>query len=175
MAYLLEFPPNTLPDGVCVPPYVIFGIGGRSVVDKLPSRIPLKAILHFVPKLAEWVLPAPEDLPSEIAKSVLRTPYVGLNIPLDVGVASLQRIILKILQSSGMAVPKHQLQLPPPIITSISIRKTWLLFGLPRARLDGLLIHLRLSSWRALQYYARRYKSCAPHSCPTPISYASPP
>lgn len=142
MAYL-EFPPTTLPSGVCEPPYVIFGIGGRSVDNKLPARIPLKAVLHFVPKLAEWVLPAPEDLPSEVAKGVLRTPYVGLDIPLDVGVASLQRIILKILQSSGMAVPKHQFQYPPLIITTISIRKTWLLFELHPAGLDAVLIHLQ--------------------------------
>jgi hypothetical protein len=143
MTYVLEFPPSTLPENIQAPPFVIFGINGCSVVEKLPLRIPLNAILHFIPKLAQWILPAPEDLPPTVAQGALRTPYVGIDIRLDIGIASLQCIILKVLQSAGTAVPKHQLQHPPPIITSISIRKTWLLLELPKAGLDGLLIHLQ--------------------------------
>jgi hypothetical protein len=143
MAYLLEFPPSTLLDNIYAPPFVIFGINGSSVVDKLPSRIPLNAVLHFIPKLAQYVLPAPENLPPEVAQGILRTPHVGIDIRADIGIASLQRIILKVLQSAGRAIPQQQLQRPPSIITSISIRKTWLLLELPRAGLDGLLIHLQ--------------------------------
>jgi hypothetical protein len=143
MAYLLKFPASTLPDNIYAPPFVIFGINGSSVVDKLPSRIPLNAVLHFIPKLAQYVLPAPESLPPKVAQGVLHTPYVGIDICLDIGIASLQRIILKVLQSAGRAIPKEQLQRPPSIITSISIRKTWLLFELPPAGVDGLLIHLQ--------------------------------
>ncbi|KAH5316434.1 hypothetical protein HBI11_070220 [Parastagonospora nodorum] len=145
MSYLLEFPPTTLPlpDDVRQPPYVIFAINNVSMVEKLPSRIPLKAVVHFIPKLAQYVLPVPEDLPADVAKGVLRTPYVGIDIALDIGIASFQRIILKVLQSAGMAVPKHQLQLPTTTITSVSIRKSWLLLELHPAGLDALMIHLQ--------------------------------
>jgi hypothetical protein len=143
MAYLLEFPPTTLPDNIRKPPYVIFGIKGVSVVDKLPVRIPLNTVLHFIPKLAQYVLPPPENLPSDVAHDVLRTPYIGIDIPLDIGIASFQRIMLKVMQSAGITVPNHQFQHPPLTITSISIRKTWLLLSLPPAGLDGLLIYLQ--------------------------------
>ncbi|KAH3982209.1 hypothetical protein HBH52_077220 [Parastagonospora nodorum] len=145
MSYLLEFPPTTLPlpDDVRQPPYVIFAINNVSMVEKLPSRIPLKAVVHFIPKLAQYVLPVPEDLPADVAKGVLRNPYVGIDIALDIGIASFQRIILKVLQSAGMAVPKHQLQLPTTTTTSVSIRKSWLLLELHPAGLDALMIHLQ--------------------------------
>jgi hypothetical protein len=142
MSYLLEFPPSTLPDDIRRPPYIIFGINGESVVDMLPKLIPLNAVLHFIPDLAQYVLPAPEDLPEDVAKGVLRTPFVGIDIRLDIGIAAVQLIIMKVLQSAGMAVPKHQLQHLPTTITSLSIRKTWLLLDLHPAGLDGLLIHL---------------------------------
>jgi hypothetical protein len=143
MAYLLEFPPSTLPDDIRAPPYVIFGVRGQSVVEQLPRRIPLKAILHFVPKLAQWILPAPENLPLEVVQGVQHTPFVGIDIQLDIGPASFQRIIFKILQSAGLTVPKHLYQHPPSLITSISIRKTWFLLELPRAGLDGIHIHMQ--------------------------------
>lgn len=143
MAYLLEFPPSTLPDNIRAPPYVIFGINGISVVNQLPKLIPLNAVLYFVPKLAQYVLLAPENLPADAAQGVLRTPFVGIDVLLDIGIAAFQRIIMRVLQSAGMAVPKHQLHLPPTTITSTSIRKTWLLLELPTAGLDGLRIHVQ--------------------------------
>jgi hypothetical protein len=143
MAYLLEFPPSTLPDDIRAPPYVIFGIRGQSIVEILPRRVPLNAILHFAPKIAQWMLSAPENLPSEVAQGVQHTPFIGIDIQLDIGPASFQRIISKILQSAGLSVPKHSFQHPPSLITSISIRKTWFLFELPRAGLDGLHIHMQ--------------------------------
>jgi hypothetical protein len=143
MAYLLEFPPSTLPDDIRAPPYVIFGIRGHSVVEQLPRRIPLKAILHFAPKLAQWILPAPENLPPEVAQGVQHTPFVGIDIQLDIGPASFQRIIFKILQSAGLTIPKHSYQHPPSLITSISICKTWFILELPRAGLNGLHIHMQ--------------------------------
>lgn len=143
MAYLLDFPPSTLPDDIRAPPYVIFGIKGLSVVQHLPPRIPLNTVLHFAPALRRWVLPAPENLPPAVAKGVLRTPQVGIDIGLDIGVASLQRIIFKMMQAAGFAVPKNVFQHQPSLITSISIHRTWLMLELPRAGLDGLLIHMQ--------------------------------
>jgi hypothetical protein len=63
MAYLLEFPPSMLPDDIRKPPYIIFGIKGESVVAMLPKLIPLNAVLRFIPNLAQYVVPAPENLP----------------------------------------------------------------------------------------------------------------
>jgi hypothetical protein len=142
MVYLLEFLPSALPDDIRKPPYVIFGIKGESVVDILPKLIPLNAVLHFIPKLAQYVLPAPENLPEDVAKGVLCTSFIGIDIRLDIGITAFQRIIVKVLQSAGIAVPKYQLQLPPTTITSLSIRKTWLILDLHPAGLDGLLVHL---------------------------------
>ncbi|KAH7411663.1 hypothetical protein DE146DRAFT_589231, partial [Phaeosphaeria sp. MPI-PUGE-AT-0046c] len=144
MAYLLEFQPSKLPEDILAPPYVMFGIQGVRVAEMLPPRIPLNAVLHFIPTLARFVLPAPENLPPKIAQGALRVPRVGLDIRLNIGVASLQRIILKVLQSASRTVSMRAFRCPPSTITSLSIRKTWLLFGLPRAGLDGLYIHMQM-------------------------------
>lgn len=143
MAYLLDFPPSKLPSDILAPPYVIIGIQGESVAEMLPPRIPLKAVLHFIPSLAQFVVPAPEDLPLKIAQGALREPRIGLDIRLDIGVASLQRIIVKVLQSAGRMMSKKVFQSPPSTLTALSIRRTWLLFELPRAGLDSLLVHLQ--------------------------------
>lgn len=143
MAYLLEFPPGTLPDDIRAPPYVILGINGTSAVELLLPHIPLNMVLHFAPKLAQWVLPPPKNLPPPVAQDILRTPHVGIDIHLDIGPASLQRIIFKMMQTAGFAVPKNLFQHAPSLITSISIRKTWQLLELPPAGLDGLFIHIQ--------------------------------
>jgi hypothetical protein len=143
MAYLLEFLPSTLPEDIRAPPYVIFGIKGHSVVESLPSRIPLNAVLHFAPKLAQWLLPVPKSLPPAATQVNLHTPFVGIDIHLDIGIASLQRIIFKIVQAAGFPVPKKLFFYPPSLFTSISICKTWLLLELPCAGLDGLHIHMQ--------------------------------
>jgi hypothetical protein len=143
MAYLLEFPPSKLPADILAPPYAIIGIQGESVSEMLPPRIPLQAVLHFIPSLAQFVLPAPENLPTKIAHGALREPCIGLDIRLDIRVASLQRIIVKVLQSAGRMMSKKVFQFPPSTLTALSIRKTWLLFEPSRAGLDGLLVHLQ--------------------------------
>lgn len=143
MAYLLEFRPSKLPANILAPPYVILGIQGESVAEMLPPQIPLNAVLHFIPKLVQFVLPQPTNLPPKVAQGALRVPRVGLDIRLDIGIASLQRIILKVLQSAGRPVSNCAFRLPPSTITSLSVRKTWLLFELPRAGLHGLYVHLQ--------------------------------
>lgn len=142
MAYLLEFPPSTPPNDIRKPPYVIFGINGNKAIE-LPPRIPLNLVLHFASKLAQWVLPLPDNLPPAVAQGVLRTPHVGIDIHLDIGPASLQRIILKMMQAGGFVVPKNKFLHAPSLITSMSICKTWRLLELPSAGLDGLLIHIQ--------------------------------
>jgi hypothetical protein len=144
MSYLLEFPPSTLPDKSLAPPFAVSTISGVNVVEKLLSRIPLTAVLHFIPKLAEYFLPTPRDHPTDVAQEVLRIPRVGIDIRLDIDAGSLQRIILKALQSAGEAVPKNLFQHPPGITISISIRKTWLLLESPPVGTDGLMIHLQI-------------------------------
>jgi hypothetical protein len=112
MSYLLEFPHSTLPDKSPAPPFIEFAINGVNVVGKLPSRIPLTAVLHFIPKLSEYVLPAPRNLPADLAQEALLIPRVGIEIRLDIDAGSLQRIVLKVLQSAGGAVPKNLFQHP---------------------------------------------------------------
>jgi hypothetical protein len=144
MSYLLAFPPSTLPTNIRSPPYIIFGLNGASIVQHLPARIPLNAVLHLAPKLAQWLLPPPLDLPEAAAQDELHNgPYVGINIRADISVAGLQRIIIKIMDTAGFSVPKHLFQYKPSLITSVSIRRTWLLLDLPSAGLDGLHIHMQ--------------------------------
>ncbi|KAH7073941.1 hypothetical protein BKA63DRAFT_567105 [Paraphoma chrysanthemicola] len=141
MSYLLEFPPSTLPPNVRSPPFVIFAINGVSIRHILPQFIPLAAVLHFIPKLADFVVTMP-DLPPDLAKAVLATPLVGLNIQLSVGVASVQRIVLKIMQAAGFTVPQHMYTHPPSLTTAISLLNTWKLFELPAAGIDNLITHV---------------------------------
>jgi hypothetical protein len=144
MSYLLAFPPSTLPANIRSPPYVIFGLNGTSIVQTLPARIPLNAVLHFAPKLAQWLLPPPTDLSEVAAQDELHNgPYIGINICANIGAAGLQRIIFKIMDTAGFVVPKHLFQYKPSLTTSISIRRTWVLLDLPPAGLDGLHIHMQ--------------------------------
>ncbi|KAH7089502.1 hypothetical protein FB567DRAFT_626837 [Paraphoma chrysanthemicola] len=141
MSYLLEFPPSTLPPNVRSPPFVIFAINGVSIRHILPQFIPLAAVLHFIPKLADFVVPMP-DLPQDLAKAVLATPLVGLNIQLSVGVASVQRIVFKIMQAAGFTVPQHMYTHPPSLTTAISLLNTWKLLDLPVAGIDNVITHV---------------------------------
>lgn len=156
MSYLLEFPPSKfpLPEDIRKGPFVIFGIKGLRVTEYLPARIPLKAVLHFVPRLSHFILPESDTpAPSLIEGKPIEgtgpvgpaqyTNFVTIDIHLDIGLASFQRIIFKIMQASGFHVPKGLFTLSPSLITSISIHKTWLLLELPSAGLDALHIHLQ--------------------------------
>jgi hypothetical protein len=142
MAYLLDFPPSALPDDIRKPPFVMFAINGTSIRALLPRFIPLAAVLHFAPTLRDFVLPTPTNLPPTVAQGVLATPFIGLDIGLDVGAASIQRIVVKIMQSAGFTVPQHIYQHPPSLTTSISILHTWNLLELPPSGLDNLVIHM---------------------------------
>jgi hypothetical protein len=143
MSHLLDFPPSTLPSNICDPPYVIFGINGEVVCHKLPRRIPLNAVLHFVPKLAQYVLPEPQNLPKEVALGVLDAPHVGIDIHLDMTSSSFHRIMLTVLQSAGMFVPKDRFEVTCTKIALVAVYKAWLLLELPPAGLDRLIIQLK--------------------------------
>jgi hypothetical protein len=143
MSNLLEFPPSTLPSNIRDPPYVIFGINGEVVCYKLPRRIPLNAVLHFMPKLAQYVLPEPQNLPKEIALGVLDAPHVGIDIYLDITSSSFHRIILTVLQSAGIFVPKERFEVTCTRIALVAVHRAWLLLELPSAGLDGLIIQLK--------------------------------
>lgn len=144
MSYLLEFPPSTLPVNIRSPPYVIFGLNGTSITHQLPSCIPLNVVLHFAPKFAQWLLPRPTNLPAAAAQDELHNgPYIGIDIRADIGVAGLQCIIFKIMDAAGHAVSTNLFLYKPSLITSVSIRRTWLMLELPPAGLDNLHIHLQ--------------------------------
>ncbi|KAF2025288.1 hypothetical protein EK21DRAFT_21436, partial [Setomelanomma holmii] len=143
MSYLLTFPTTTLPTSIRKPPFTIIAINGTCIHHFLPRFIPLAALLHFIPALSAFVLPAPTTLPPAVAKAVLVTgPFVGLDIRLDVRPAALQRIILKVLQCAGSTVPQHQYHAPPRLEACSSILRTWKLLELPAAGVDGVKVHM---------------------------------
>ncbi|KAF1844790.1 uncharacterized protein K460DRAFT_416165 [Cucurbitaria berberidis CBS 394.84] len=146
MSYLLEFPTSSLPHNAHSPPYVVFAIQGNEIVSKLPPRIPLNVVLHFAPKLNQWVLPCPSTahLPLSIARLALRTPYIGIDIlSEDIEPTGLEWILSKMLMASGLAYPKSLFHVSPTITTSISIHKTWLALDLPIAGIENLHTHIQ--------------------------------
>lgn len=143
MSYLLESPPSSPhPTGLRGPPYALFAINGESIVDILPPRIPLRVVLHYIPALEEYALPAPVDLPHEVAKATLITPFRGINIRLDIGKAAFQRITCAVLKSAGCPVPHGVYYNTPSIITSASIVQTWSILKLPSGGLANLTTHM---------------------------------
>ncbi|CAO2648366.1 Nn.00g076330.m01.CDS01 [Neocucurbitaria sp. VM-36] len=145
MSYLLEFQAGLLPQNIRSPPYVIFAIRGKHVVAELPPRIPLNMVLHFAPKLKQWVLPPPliSHLPWSTACLALRTPYVGINIfSDDVDAIGLEWIITRMLMASGLAHPKSLFLILPSLLTSTSIIKTWLALDLSTAGIQPLHMHI---------------------------------
>ena len=146
MSYLLQFPSLLLPPNVRSPPYVVFGINGKDVVADLPARIPLNVVLHFAPKLKQWLLPPPSmsDLPQSMAKLMLHTPHIGIDIPSDdIEALGLKWIISKMLQVSGLAYPKSLFLIYPTIQASASIHKTWIALDLPLAGIQALHTHIQ--------------------------------
>ena len=146
MSYQLDFPPSQLPHNAHAPPYVIFGIKGVDITELLPPQVPLNVVLHYAPKLKQWVLPPPSTsfLPRSLARWSLRAPHIGIDI-LDNNVDALgmKWIVSRILQKSGIAHPKSLFLTQPSIMTSISIHRTWLALDLPVAGIFNLHMHIR--------------------------------
>ncbi|KAF2786436.1 hypothetical protein K505DRAFT_200857, partial [Melanomma pulvis-pyrius CBS 109.77] len=144
MPNMLEFPPAPLPPDVNTPPYVLFGINGMECFNDLSQKVPLKLALHFVPKLADWLLPSPTDLPKEVVNIELLTPYRGIDIrDTDVSIIGLLWVIKHMLQLSGVPQPKeafNMTDLSPHIC--LMIYQTWLALELPIAGADGLRVRL---------------------------------
>jgi hypothetical protein len=126
MSYLLELPPGPLLPNALSPPYVVVGIWGTNITSLLPPKIPLKVLLHFIPKLQQWVLPAPapSSLPSPLARRALRRPKIGIDI-LHNGVepGGLAWITSKILQIARIDYPKSLVLINPTLETAISSTK----------------------------------------------------
>lgn len=145
MLHTIEFPLyGPLPDNPRQPPYVLFGINGEDVSSSLPPHIPLRIVLHFAPKLKEYLLPPPTQLPRHAIHLNLLTPFVGINIQDDLDLQGLEWIISKMMQISGVVPRKVPFFVSPSLLTSISIRRAWLAIGLPIAGLDGLHYHIQM-------------------------------
>lgn len=146
MSYLLDFPTGSLPRHIRSPPYVVFAIRGQDIVADLPPRVPLNVVLHFAPKLKQWVLPPPSitSLPRSVARVALRTPYIGVDILSDnIDVLGLGWILCRMLQASGLAHPISLFRAYPTILVSVSIYKTWLALDLPVAGIQNLHTHIQ--------------------------------
>jgi hypothetical protein len=141
---MLEFPPHPLPPNVNSPPYVLFGINGSECFTDLPDKIPLELVLHFAPRLREWLLPAPTDLPKESVNIEFLTPYIGIDIQHSaVTVDGLSWIIKRMLQLSGRPVPKETFDTTTfSLPICLSIHRTWAALDLPPAGLDSLRTHI---------------------------------
>ncbi|KAI8943775.1 hypothetical protein NX059_001750 [Plenodomus lindquistii] len=146
MSNLLDFPPSTLPYNARSPPHVIFAINGEEVIDELPPKIPLNAVLHLIPKLGDWLLPAPctAALPKRVARIALRAPFVGIDIQsTDVTPLGLKWIMKKVVQASGLAHPRTLFLTQPSVGVAVSIYRTWTAFELPIAGVANLLTHIQ--------------------------------
>jgi hypothetical protein len=141
---MLEFPLRPLPPDVNSPPYVLFGIRGKECFSDLPDKIPLKLVLHFAPKLNDYLLPAPTELPKESVNIGLLTPYIGIDIQhLSVALNGLSWIIKRMLQLSGRPAPNDlfdTMTFSMPVC--LEIHRTWTALELPYAGLDSLRTHM---------------------------------
>jgi hypothetical protein len=145
MLYLLDFPPSSLPPNVGKPPYVVFGIRGDDISAILPPKIPLSLVLHFAPKLQQWVLPplSTTQLPPSVAHLSLCTPHIGLNIDCDgIEADGLKWIINRMMQTGGITYQKSLFLLHPTTTISLSIHKTWLALDLPIGGIANLNAHI---------------------------------
>jgi hypothetical protein len=143
MSYMLEFPPHVpLPAAARSPPYVLFGIRSVDYFSDLPSKIPLALVLHFSPKLKQYILPVTE-LSTDATYLALRTPYVGINILADISIVSLAWIVNRMLLAAGIPVDNRRFLTQPNIQSSVSIHEAWIALELPVAGIQALHIHLQ--------------------------------
>jgi hypothetical protein len=171
MSYPLEFPPGPLPPNALSSPYAVVGIWGTDVTHLLPPKIPLNLALHFMPKLQQWVLPAPapSSLPWPLARRALRSTKIGIDILHD-GAESegLAWITSKILQLARIDYPKSLVLINTTLDTATSIYKTWLALDLPLAGVTILQQHcmskLMLGPAVTLPQI-QRFWNTFPHNC----------
>ena len=146
MSYQLDFPMTQLPHDAHVPPYVQFGIQGVDVSPRLPPKIPLKVVLHYAPKLSQWLLPpeAMTRLSCPATQVSLRIPYVSIDIRSpDVDARGLRWILSRMLQVSGLTNPASLFLIHPTILTSVSIHRTWLALDLAPGGIANLQAHIQ--------------------------------
>ncbi|KAH9878715.1 hypothetical protein IAQ61_001989 [Plenodomus lingam] len=145
MSGLLEFPPSTLPPDALSHPYAVFAIRKVDVESALPKDIPLNAVLHFIPKLRECVLPVPfiGGLPKSLATVALRAPYVGINIESrDISALGLKWVMKRLLQAAGRVHPRTLFLTQPSVGVAVTIYRTWMALELPAAGVKNLVTHI---------------------------------
>lgn len=137
MSAMIQFPVRPFPVSIrSAAPYVIFILRGQKVnlSDKTPD-IPLMMVLHFIPKMKDWVV----DPPSNLVRS-FQTSLVGIRIPeeADVPPYALQYIVDKMLQLTGLSLRVDIFQLNPAISDSVLVLKAWRAFDLPAEGAQGV-------------------------------------
>ncbi|KAF2640482.1 hypothetical protein P280DRAFT_375063, partial [Massarina eburnea CBS 473.64] len=143
MSYLLEFPPRgPLPSKARSPPYVLFGINGDDCFHHFPPEVPLDVVLHYVPKLKQWILPIP-SLSPKAQKMALTKPYIGIDILGPFRAEAVSEIVVRMLQHAGVLLPRKNFYIHPTIRFSIAIQEAWLAFELPIAGLANLHTHMQ--------------------------------
>lgn len=146
MSQLIDFPKSTIPHDARSSVIALFGIRGLDITADLPPQIPLTVVLHFAPKLKQWVLLPPLTfcLPSAIVRLQLRSPHIGIDIQSDdVKAPGLKWIIVKMLQVAGLPRTKELFLSRPGILTCISIYRTWLALDLPVAGTQNLRTYIQ--------------------------------
>jgi hypothetical protein len=145
MSYLLEFPPKPFPPGIRSPPYVIFNMDSVDISNELPQDIPLAMVLHFAPKMKDWVYPPPGELPRALFSHVLRKEPMGINIPVKIDTGALSFIVSKMMQVSGIAWKPEYFVTHPKLLVSIRTVEAWRALGLPEEGIRSLQMHIHTS------------------------------
>ena len=143
MTHMLQFR-GTLPSNAREPPYVIFGIMGRAVPSE-DLDIPLNMVVHFAPKLKDWMCSARSTLPQTIRYLKLHKPFVGINIPIALSAPAFMFIIKRMLYQLGV-FPRGQPNVLstriPDITGAIQILRAWYALQLPKEGSRSLETHL---------------------------------
>lgn len=138
---MLQFPPRPLPANVDSSPRVLFKINGKNVFFDLPPEIPLALVLHFAPKLRQWIMPPRKLSETELRLSLL-LPVEAINILADIDAIGLRWIINRMLQLGGRPLNKDAFLTQPNFLTSTSIYKAWIALELANSGIQALLAHI---------------------------------
>jgi hypothetical protein len=142
MSYMMQFPPALFPPKIRSKPYVMFAILGADVSNSLPPNIPAAMVLHFIPKMQEWMLPPPNPDLNSICPQYILSQFVCIDIQVNIHTEALKWIINRMLTLSGLPQPASTFNIQPGLATSIFILHAWSAFELPTQGVQALRTHL---------------------------------
>lgn len=144
MSYAIQFPPRPLPANFNSAPHAMFAIHGKPFTfPDVEIDIPLSLVLHFAPKLNEWLLEPPHTSQYSNYVEAHLKPVVGINIQADIPAEGLFFIVKRMLQCAGISLQRQLFGAnPSSTLRAVHILKAWQVLELPKAGALGVETHI---------------------------------